>query len=113
MKPKLIIIAGPNGSGKTSVTGKILNHQWIEGCEYINPDTIAQEKFGDWNSLDAVLSAALRLVDRAYIYDNSVDFTDPRLLFKVIDGQLYKKYDTTSQWALPILSSLSDYCTDA
>ena len=26
-KPKLIIIAGPNGSGKTSVTGKILEHQ--------------------------------------------------------------------------------------
>jgi predicted ABC-type ATPase len=25
-KPKLIIIAGPNGSGKTSVTGKILEH---------------------------------------------------------------------------------------
>lgn len=23
-KPKLLIIAGPNGSGKTSITGKIL-----------------------------------------------------------------------------------------
>jgi len=28
MKPKLVIIAGPNGSGKTSVTGKILEHEW-------------------------------------------------------------------------------------
>jgi len=37
-KPKLLIVAGPNGSGKTSVTGKILKHEWIEGCEYINPD---------------------------------------------------------------------------
>jgi predicted ABC-type ATPase len=36
-QPKLIIIAGPNGSGKTSVTGKILEHQWIENCIYINP----------------------------------------------------------------------------
>lgn len=37
IKPKLIIIAGPNGSGKTSVTFKLLQHEWIEGCEYINP----------------------------------------------------------------------------
>jgi predicted ABC-type ATPase len=57
-KPKLLIVAGPNGSGKTSVTGKILKHEWIEGCEYINPDNIARNVFGDWNSPDAVLNAA-------------------------------------------------------
>ena len=57
-KPKLLIIAGPNGSGKTSVTGKILKHEWIEGCEYINPDNIAKDVFGDWNSTDAVMKAA-------------------------------------------------------
>jgi predicted ABC-type ATPase len=57
-KPKLLIVAGPNGSGKTSVTGKILNHVWIEGCEYINPDNIAQDMFGDWNSPGAVMQAA-------------------------------------------------------
>jgi predicted ABC-type ATPase len=57
-KPKLLIIAGPNGSGKTSVTGKILQHDWVEGCEYINPDLIARDKFGDWNSREAVMQAA-------------------------------------------------------
>jgi predicted ABC-type ATPase len=57
-KPVLIVIAGPNGSGKTSVTSKILKHEWTESCVYINPDEIAQKKFGDWNSLDAVLQAA-------------------------------------------------------
>jgi predicted ABC-type ATPase len=57
-KPKLLIVAGPNGSGKTSVTGKILKHEWVEGCEYINPDFIARDKFGDWNSREAVLQAA-------------------------------------------------------
>jgi predicted ABC-type ATPase len=56
-KPILIIIAGPNGSGKTSVTQQILEHQWIEDCTYINPDNIAKEKFGDWNSPKAVLKA--------------------------------------------------------
>lgn len=49
-KPVLIVIAGPNGSGKTSVTSRILHHEWMENAVYINPDIIAQEKFGDWNS---------------------------------------------------------------
>ena len=57
-KPKLLIIAGPNGAGKTSVTSKILKHTWIEGCEYINPDNIARDVFGDWNSPEAVMKAA-------------------------------------------------------
>ena len=56
-KPVLIVIAGPNGSGKTSVTSKILNHEWIENCVYINPDIVAQERFGDWNSKDAILQS--------------------------------------------------------
>jgi len=58
-RPKLLIIAGPNGSGKTSVTGKILKHKWVEGCKYINPDVIAQENFGDWNSEEAVMKAVI------------------------------------------------------
>ena len=56
-KPVLIVVAGPNGSGKTSVTGKILNHKWLEDAVYINPDIVAQERFGDWNSIEAVMKA--------------------------------------------------------
>ena len=29
-RPELIIIAGPNGSGKTSVTQRFLHHEWAE-----------------------------------------------------------------------------------
>ena len=57
-RPILIIIAGPNGSGKTSITNEILHHDWVENCLYINPDNIAKDIFGDWNSSEAVLSAA-------------------------------------------------------
>jgi predicted ABC-type ATPase len=57
-KPELIIIAGPNGSGKTSVTQKFLHHEWSEGTLYINPDVVANEKFGDWNNPDSVIKAA-------------------------------------------------------
>ena len=57
-KPELIIIAGPNGSGKTSVTKRFLHHEWAEGTIYINPDEVAKDKFGDWNSREAIISAA-------------------------------------------------------
>ncbi|MBQ7734643.1 MAG: zeta toxin family protein [Bacteroidales bacterium] len=56
-RPVLIVVAGPNGSGKTSVTSKILHHQWLENSVYINPDIVAQERFGDWNSKDAIMKA--------------------------------------------------------
>ena len=32
--PEMIVIAGPNGSGKTSVTQKFLHHEWAEGKVY-------------------------------------------------------------------------------
>ena len=193
-QPKLIIIAGPNGSGKTSVTGKILEHQWIENCVYINPDNIAQDDFGDWNSPAAVIKAANKaaelreecllnregilfetvlsaadkldyirrakeagyfirlffvgtdhpsinasriahrvmegghdvpiskivsrfaksifncsiiasLVDRLYVYDNSVDYAEPKLLFRAANGKLEKIYTDVNIWAQSILTS--------
>ena len=58
-KPVLIVISGPNGSGKTSVTSKILQHEWMEDSVYINPDIVAQEKFGDWNSMEAIKKAVV------------------------------------------------------
>lgn len=191
-KPVLIVIAGPNGSGKTSVTSRILHHEWMENAVYINPDIIAQEKFGDWNSKEAVMQAvkyceelrekcliehkslifetvlsvedkldyilrakeagffirfffvctehptinASRIarrvmegghdvpitkiisrynksvanccivsefVDRTYIYDNSIEDVDAKLLFRLNKGKLVKKYvDNIPRWALPI-----------
>lgn len=65
-KPKLIIIAGPNGSGKTTITEQLLSHEWGDECSYINPDNIARDKFGDWNSEDAVLKAAKFATEQRY-----------------------------------------------
>ena len=56
-KPVLIVIAGPNGSGKTSTTRLVIKYEWADQCVYINPDEIAQTKFGDWNDVNAVRQA--------------------------------------------------------
>lgn len=57
-RPELIIIAGPNGSGKTTVTSQFLHHEWSEGVMYINPDQVAEDQFGGWNNQNAILKAA-------------------------------------------------------
>lgn len=192
-RPVLIVIAGPNGSGKTSVTSKILHHEWLEDSEYINPDNVARDIFGDWNDREAVLKAAnycndwrekclakrkshifetvmsatdkvayilrakeagffVRLffvstesptinakrvanrvlngghdvpipkiisrydksianctalapyVDRLYVYDNSIENTEARLLFRMSNGEIAKSYtDNLPDWAKIIL----------
>lgn len=191
--PEMIVIAGPNGSGKTSVTQKFLHHEWAEGTVYINPDEVARDIFGDWNSVEAVMKAAhycadlredclrnhksfvfetvmsaedkvdfiirakqagffLRLffistlhpsinaariagrvmrgghdvpiskiisryyksiancktvapiVDRLYVYDNSVDGQDARLQFRLVNGEVKKIYvDDIPEWAQILL----------
>ena len=58
LRPRLLVVADPNGSGKTTVTERGLAHEWFGGCTYINPDNIARDQFGDWNSPSAVLQAA-------------------------------------------------------
>jgi predicted ABC-type ATPase len=57
--PLLIVIAGPNGSGKTTITSEVLKSEWMEDAVYINPDNVALEEFGDWNSPEAVRKAAM------------------------------------------------------
>jgi predicted ABC-type ATPase len=63
-RPRLLVVAGPNGAGKTTITERGLAHEWFEGCEYINPDLIAQQELGDWNDPNIVLQAARIATDR-------------------------------------------------
>ncbi len=47
--PVLIVIAGPNGSGKTTVTSQLLQSDWLEDAIYINPDIIAKKNLETGN----------------------------------------------------------------
>jgi predicted ABC-type ATPase len=63
-RPRLLVVAGPNGAGKTTITERGLAHEWFDGCEYVNPDLIAQHELGDWNDPDTVLQAARTATER-------------------------------------------------
>ena len=88
-RPVLIVIAGPNGSGKPLLHRVSWRHEWMEDAVYINPDIIAQEKFGDWNSYDAVMQSvkyceALReeclLQRRSHIFETVLSAVKIRLI---------------------------------
>lgn len=57
-RPILVVIAGPNGSGKTTITRQLIEHIWTDDCLYINPDDIAENEFGGWNNKGASKLAA-------------------------------------------------------
>lgn len=57
-RPVLIVIAGPNGSGKTTITRQLAADGWLDGVAVLNPDEIAQQRFGGWDSREASLQAA-------------------------------------------------------
>ncbi len=58
-QPVLIVIAGPNGSGKTTITEALLRHQWAADCAAINPDDLAEKLFKGWDPLQAAFKAAV------------------------------------------------------
>ena len=50
-KPTLCVVAGPNGSGKTTTTELLLANEWGANSLYINPDNIAEQSAtgtGQW-----------------------------------------------------------------
>ena len=74
-KPVMCIVAGPNGSGKTTTTEQLLKNEWGADSLYINPDNIAKDVYGDWNSAEAVLKAAQKATEQRYeCLKNGTDF---------------------------------------
>ena len=114
--PTLCIVAGPNGSGKTSTTVQLLHNEWAENSLYINPEInvrrITQRYLNGGHEvpISKIISRyyksllnigkAISLVDRVYVYDNSIENQIPRLLFRTVNGTLFKQYvEEIPQWA--------------
>lgn len=55
-QPNLLILAGPNGSGKTTFAALLQEHDWGRSCVNINADALAQE-LGDWNDVSCIQQA--------------------------------------------------------
>ena len=53
------------------------------------------------------LVSALRLVDRGYVYDNSVDGESPALQFRTDAGQIKKIYRQNHDWAEQVRQALT------
>ena len=95
----------PNGSGKTTMTSKILRHEWLEDAVYVNPDQVAQDRFGDWNSPEAVMQAARYCEEqREACLKNRQS-----LIFETVlssEGKPFKRYtDDIPIWAQVIIDT--------
>lgn len=83
------MVAGPNGSGKTTVTEDLLSHYWMRDKIYINPDNIAEQQHGGWNDKTSVLKAAVQaeelrhklIADKKSFAFESVFSTDEKVQF--------------------------------
>ena len=123
-KPILIVVAGPNGSGKTTITSKILHHKWLEDSVYIvctespaiNAARIANRviKGGHDVPITKIVSRyqksisnckyLSKIVHRAYLYDNSKDGEEASILIRLANGKIVKRYtDIMPRWATKII----------
>ncbi len=57
----------------------------------------------------ANLSVAIRLADRAYVYDNSVENVEARLCFRTQEGQLRKVYGDLPEWVADAAQGLAKH----
>lgn len=61
---------------------------------------------------------AMHLVDRGYMYDNSVEYDESgekepcRMLFRTVDGKMSKIYDDSTQWLPTYRYFLESFCAD-
>ena len=53
-------------------------------------------------------SVISKFVDRLYVYDNSLDFKEPSLLFRASNGKLTKIDHKIRDWAFPIFNQVNN-----
>lgn len=61
--PNLLVLAGPNGSGKTTFASQLLAHDWGRNCISINADELANQ-LGGWNNPGCIQQAQIMVRDQ-------------------------------------------------
>ncbi|MEO7095640.1 MAG: AAA family ATPase, partial [Polyangiales bacterium] len=74
----------------------------MEGGHTVPIDKIVKRYAGSI----ANLSPAIRLADRVYVYDNSIEDAEARLCVRTMDGTLRKIYGDLPDWIAEAVSSL-------
>ena len=90
------------GTDSPAINASRIAHRVMEGGHDV-PITKIISRF---NKSIANCSAIAPVLDRLYVYDNSVEYAEPKLLFRATNGLLEKAYDDINLWAQSILKSL-------
>ncbi len=168
MRPVLVLVAGPDGAGKSTLAAGLREEEWSKGLDFVSAGSLTATRFhelvrgdgrglaietafagvgavsflrrakasgcfvrvffvgtsdprinaaritarvlagGESVSFDrmlrsyvrsmANLSAAIRLADRVYVYDNSVDGAEARLAARIASGRLCRLYGALPEW---------------
>jgi predicted ABC-type ATPase len=51
-------------------------------------------------------SVIAQFIDRLNVYDNSVEYKNPKLLFRSVNGKIKKTYHNLHEWTLPIFDTI-------
>lgn len=114
-RPVLIVVAGPNGSGKTTITSFVCffvatSHPSINAARIAKRviqgghDVPISKIISRYQKSIFNCKKIIPSVDRLYVYDNSVEDQDASLLFRMSDGKLVKNIPTI------FLSGLRQLC---
>lgn len=168
MSPVLVLVAGPDASGKSTLVAGLREEAWARELDYVAAESLTTDRFrelvegrgpglvvetslagagavsflrrakasgcfvrmffvgtsdpcinasrivmrvldgGESVPIDrmlrsyvrsmANLSAAIRLADRVYVYDNSVDGAQARLAARIASGRLCRLYGALPEW---------------
>jgi len=90
------------GTDHPTINASRIARRVMEGGHYVPITKIIKR----YTKSIANCSILTQFVDRLYVYDNSVDFAEPKLLFRAVNGSLEKQYNPINNWASIIFEEL-------
>lgn len=89
------------GTNHPSINASRIAHRVLEG----GLDVPITKIISRYSKSVANRISLSKSVDRLSVYDNSIDYEKPKLLFRTKNGKIEKFYTEINGWAQPILES--------